>query len=38
MANVEGKVPARDRVWWRSPRLLGYGALGACALLTIAFW
>jgi len=26
-----------DEVWWRSPRLLGYGALGLCVVFNLAF-
>jgi SSS family solute:Na+ symporter len=38
MANVEDKPTAADRGWYRSPGLLGFGALAAATVLTIVFF
>jgi SSS family solute:Na+ symporter len=38
MAKVDEKVPPEDRVWWRNPNLLGFGALAIGLLLTIIFF
>jgi SSS family solute:Na+ symporter len=37
MANVDEDAKRRHE-WWESPRLLGFGALGLAALLTIIFF
>jgi SSS family solute:Na+ symporter len=38
MAKVDEKVPAEDRVWWRNPNLLGFGALAIGLVLCIIFF
>jgi SSS family solute:Na+ symporter len=38
MAEVDEKVPPEDRVWWRNPNLLGFGALAIGLLLCIIFF
>ena len=32
------EVPASDRVWFRNPMLLGFTALGLCAVLNVIFY
>ena len=34
----EEEVPASDRVWFRNPMLLGFTALGLCAVLNVIFY
>ena len=38
MAKVDEKVPPEDRVWWRNPYLLGFGALAIGLVLCIIFF
>jgi SSS family solute:Na+ symporter len=38
MAKVDEKVPPEDRVWWRNPNLLGFGALAIGLVLCIIFF
>jgi solute:Na+ symporter, SSS family len=37
MANVEEHQAASERVWYRKPELLGFGALGLTALVSVFF-